>query len=237
MIDILEQIFRNSEFTCLKEFAKDVGDEKKTLLRRIYVNSYDEMYFILEGEIHKEILADILGICAEAEADKEIQKRYKSNWVLILLSPVSGELSWEDRKRVLLIEENKYFCRKYVMWYNSTEKKELEELCQGDYSIQNINKIIENYTHFSRFKASENEGYDCLSRIFIKLPYLSLNSLETTDKTIADFVQKKLNEIHPELFYKLKTGDIDAIEEYITLSDKEKNEIDKKIELLGKEKK
>lgn len=240
MINIMDEIFENSSFIRLKELnrqTKEADDNKKALLRRIYVNEYDEMYFILEGEIHEDTLKEILGICAEAEANKEIKKSYKSNWILILLSPVDDELLWEQRNMVLSIEENKYYCRKYVIWYNSDEKEEVLKLCKNDYSIQNINSIIGNYDYFNQFKTSENKGYECLSRIFIKLPYLSLITLETIDKTMADFVQKKLNEIHPDLFCKLAIGDVEKIEDYVMLSQKEKSEIDKEIEKLTKEKK
>lgn len=240
MVNILDQIFQDKKFICMKELSNqernDVENEK-TLLRRVYINDYDEMYFVVEGELSGDTLTDILGICAEIEENSEIRKCYKSNWVLILLTPIIGELSWEQRKKILLIEENKYFCRKYVLWYDDKEKSDLEELCQGNYSIKNINSIIENYTYFSSFKNSDNKGYEVLSRIFIKLPYMSLNSLETTDKTIADFVRKKINDIHPELFEKLEIGDADVIEKYVTLSDKEKSDIEKKIAVLTKEKK
>ena len=42
---------------------------------------------------------------------------------------------------------------------------------------------------------SEDKGYDCLSRIFVKLPFLNLTDLRTTDKTILDYIKKELNDI------------------------------------------
>lgn len=167
----------------------------KVALKKIYINKFDEMYFVVEGNLSKNILDEILEICLESEKNVEISKNYKSNWVLVLLTSIEAELSWNQRKRVLFIEENKYFCRKYVMWYTAEEKEELEKLCESDYSTSNINSIIESYSNFSKFKNSEDKGYDCLSRIFVKLPFLNLTDLRTTDKTILDYIEKELNDI------------------------------------------
>lgn len=164
-------------------------------------------------------------------------KNYKSNWVLVLLTSIDAELSWNQRKHVLFIEENKYFCRKYVMWYTAEEKEELEKLCESDYSTSNINSIIESYSNFSKFKKSEDKGYDCLSRIFVKLPFLNLTDLRTTDKTILDYIKKELNDISKGLAEKLETGELENIESDIILSEREQKSIDKKVATLIKEKK
>lgn len=219
----------------LKEQSKSVNE--KATLKKIYINKFDEMYLVVEGDLSKNVLDDIIEICLEVEKDTRISKRYKSNWVLVLLTPIDAGLSRNQRKRVLLIEENKYFCRKYVMWYTAEEKEELEKLCNGNYSTSNINGIIEDYRNFSKFKNSDYKGYECLSRIFIKLPFLNLKNLRTTDKTILDFIKKELNGINKDLVEKLGTGDIDFIESVIILSDKEMKDIDKKMAELTKEKK
>ena len=82
----------------------------------------------------------------------------------------------------------------------------------------------------------EDKGYDCLSRIFIKLPFLNLTNLKTTDKTIMDYIEKELNSINEELFDKIERGDLESIENDIILSEREQSEIEKKLEVLKKEK-
>lgn len=240
MINIIDQIFRNNGFTLMEQLGlknQSKGMGGKTALKKIYINKFDEMYFVVEGNLSKNTLDEILEICLESEKDVEINKNYKSNWVLVLLTSIDAELSWNQRKRVLFIEENKYFCRKYVMWYTAEEKEELEKLCERDYSTSNINSIIENYINFSKFKNLEDKGYDCLSRIFIKLPFLNLTDLATTDKTILYYIKKELNGISKGLAEKLETGELDNIESDIILSDREQKSIEKKVAELIEEKK
>lgn len=240
MINIIDEIFRNNGFTPMEqvEIKKQSEDvTRKTVLKKIYINKFDEMYFVVEGNIGKHTLDEIIEICLEAEKNNGITKSYRSNWVLVLLTSIDAELSWDQRKHVLFIEENKYFCRKYVMWYTANEKEELDKMCDRNYSTSNINSIIENYSNFKSFKNFENKGYACLSRIFIKLPFLSLTDLSITDKTILDYIKKELNGISKGLAEKLETGDLENIESDIILSEKEQRIIDKKVAVLTKEKK
>ena len=216
MIKIIDKIFEQNSFILLegamkelikKEQSKDEEklidvplEEGRTVLRRIYVNEQDEMYFLVEGKLKRNALNEVVGICAEAEGIVEIKKSYKSNWGLLYLTPVDETLTWEQKKRVMQIEENKYFCRKYVLWYSEEEKEKLTELCQENYSNKNLNSMVENYDFFSQFKQSNHKGYECLSRIYIKLPFMNLSDLKTTDQTVLEVVKKKLDEFHPELF-------------------------------------
>lgn len=248
MIKIIDKIFEQNSFALLAEVMKKLTEKEhgsneekfidnlskdgKTVLRRIYVNEQDEMYFLVEGKLNENTLNEVTAICAEAEVSIEIRKSYKSNWGLLYLTPVDKTLTWEQQKRVMQIEENKYFCRKYVLWYSDEEKENLEELCQGNYSSKNLNSIVENYDFFSRFKKSGHKGYECLSRIYIKLPFMNLSDLGTTDQTVLEVVKKKLDEFHPELFYKLQNGDVESIEDYVNLSEKEEKDIQKIINKL-----
>ena len=83
----------------------------------------------------------------------------------------------------------------------------------------------------------QDKGYDCLSRIFVKLPFLNLTDLRTTDKTILDYIEKELNDISKGLAEKLETGELENIESDIILSEREQKSIDKKVAALIKEKK
>ena len=85
MIKIVDKIFQENDFKYLEKLRtnEEVDEGRNAVLKRIYVNEHDEMYFIVEGKLDKNILDEIIGICAEAEGNGEIPKSYKSNWYLI----------------------------------------------------------------------------------------------------------------------------------------------------------
>ena len=48
MINIIDQIFRNNGFTLMEQLGLDNQSEdvsEKTVLKKIYINKFDEMYF------------------------------------------------------------------------------------------------------------------------------------------------------------------------------------------------
>ena len=68
MINIIDQIFRNNGFTLMKqsELENQIEDVSgKVALKKIYINKFDEMYFVVEGNLSKNILDEILEICLE----------------------------------------------------------------------------------------------------------------------------------------------------------------------------
>ncbi len=230
MIGMIEEIFENSGFAFNSEIQRVVFGEET--YGKVYINYMDEMYFVIETCLDGTILEKIIGICAKVEENELVKRRYKSNWVIIFVTKIAGKLTWEQRKEILLIEENKYFCRKYVFWYNEDEKKKMKELCNEDYSVQNINNIIQSSTYFNSFKEDNNAGYECLSRLFIKLPFMNLSAMVRMKETITDFLKKNIEDLSKGLFEKLINGDTEEIQNKIALSDAEKITIDNLIKKL-----
>lgn len=227
MIDIIGKIFENSEFWSDDEIKNCIDKENDGF--HVYVNDLDEMYFLIEDCLDGSLLDRIISICANAEAIEKIRKKYKSNWVVVVIVKIQGELEWAQRKEILFIEENKYFCRKYVFWYNQEEKTAIETICNEDYTVQNIDDLIKNNVSFASFKEGDNIGYGCLSRIFIKLPFLNLTTMTTMDKSFMDYVRENVENLAGGLFEKLCTNDLDQIMEGIELQESNKKEIENRI--------
>ena len=150
-------------------------------------------------------------------------------WVVVVIVKIQGELEWAQRKEILFIEENKYFCRKYACCYTQEEKTATETICNEDYSVQNIDDLIKNNVSFASFKEGDNIGYGCLSRIFIKLPFLNLTTMTTMDKSFMDYVRENVENLAGGLFEKLCTNDLDQIMEGIELQESNKKEIENRI--------
>lgn len=150
----------------------------------------------------------------------------------MIVVKINGTLTWDQTKEILCVEENKYFCRKYVFWYSNEEKEEMEKLCDSDYSVENMEDIIKRIEYFSQFKNNQNIGYDCLSRLFIKLPFLNLSAMSVMKDSITDYIKKNTEKIKKGLFEKLRNEELAAIEEYIDLDSSEICEIEAELKKL-----
>ncbi len=90
---------------------------------------------------------------------------------------------------------------------------------------------------FKKFKKDKgkSKGYDLLSRIYIKLPFLTLNEIVTMNRTLTDYVQDSLSELNTGLFKAItdELEDDKLIDNSINLfrlSEKELDEIHKELE-------
>ena len=136
---LLKEVFKNHEFS--KNFEEQFRE--KTAIDEIvdvFVNKYDEMYFIIFGKLQRDTLSQIIDLCAEVEKNQFYKKSWKSNWVVLYITELATDLTNEQKKIVMQIDENKFFCRKYVFWYTDEEKEALKKLCENDFSKETLNR-------------------------------------------------------------------------------------------------
>lgn len=229
MREILGEIFENNNFSSI---LNEIYPEKNPYdeLIDICVNELDEMYFIVSGKLDKDSLNNILEICEEEEKNKKYSKAYKSNWVVLYISKLQGKISEVEKTYVMNIEENKFFCRKYVFWYTDKEIEALKQLCGGKYTNENMSLYIRDYVYFCEFKKGENLGYDCLSRIYIKLPFLNLETIQTTNETIRSCIERELNELGEGIKSDFFSDTVESILSKINVSERELEKINKGLE-------
>lgn len=233
MRDILWKIFENHGF-CEKTEERFIDPNSAGEPDEIFINAQDEMYFIMTGELCNDTLSRIISVCAEEEKHEFYKKRWKSNWVLVYMTEISGELTKEQKRIVMQIEENKFFCRKYVFWYSDQEKEALKEFCGNVFSKEVLHEKVSDDKAFNEFKKEGHRGYECLSRLYIKLPFLGLEQMPATEDTIFTCVYEELrsiSEIAAELF---KDGEIEGILNEIELEGKDLKEVEKKLKNLEK---
>lgn len=72
----MDKIFQSNGFKYTEELRskEEAGVNQNAVLKRIYVNEYDEMYFIVEGMLDMNILDEIIGICSNAEGNGKFRK-------------------------------------------------------------------------------------------------------------------------------------------------------------------
>ena len=233
MRDILRKVFRDQGF-CEKTEERMSCPEPSGGPDEIFVNAQDEMYFLMTGELRNDTLSRIISVCAEEEKNEFYKKRWKSNWVLVYITEIPEELTKEQKRIVMQIEENKFFCRKYVFWYSDQEKEALKEFCGNVFSKEVLHEKVSDDKAFNEFKKEGHRGYECLSRLYIKLPFLGLEQMPATEDTIFTCVYEELrsiSEIAAELF---KDGEIEGILNEIELEGKNLKEVEKKLKNLEK---
>lgn len=232
MREIIKKIFDDHGF--LGEIKNRYMDNKPAEgLDEIYINEFDEMYFIMSGTLQRDTLSRLINICAKEEENDFFKKSWKSNWVLIYITKIPAELTKEQKNFVMQIEENKFFCRKYVFWYSDKEKEALKELCKNDFSRGVLNEKISDAQLFGVFKKKGDKGYECLSRLYIKLPFLNLQQIPTTDETIFTCINDEIKLINEKLAEKFEDGEIEEILKLVELNEKELKELDQNVKAIG----
>lgn len=231
MREIVREIFESHGFLRKNE-EREKDKEPIDGLYEIFVSEYDEMYFVMTGKLHADTLNTIIDICAEEEENPFYKRSWKSNWLFIYIAEISDELTKEQRRIVMQIEENKFFCRKYVFWYSNQEKEALGKLCGNAFSKAVMQDKITDFKVFEEFKKKGNKGYECLSRLYIKLPFLNLQQVPTTGETIFTCVTDELSLVHEKLGEVFQDEEMDEILNQVELSEKERKEIDDEIKRL-----
>lgn len=238
MLEILDEIFKQKEFYKMEKIVE------KESVKRVYTNSFDDMYIIMETKLNGNTIDELMDICQEIFKEKTVNKAKKSNWFLLLLVKQDEYLSYEQnhisdmqRKWILDIEENQFYCRKYVLWYAEEEKEALREILNENYEMDNIYNVLQNYEYFREFKESKNVGYELLTRLCIKLPFMNLLDLKQMNKSIEEILASKVNAIEEGLFDLLvEYEDINLLLESVPLDVTEYTKIENDIlELVGDE--
>lgn len=238
MLEILDEIFKQKEFYKMEKIVE------KESVKRVYTNSFDDMYIIMETKLNGNTIDELMDICQEIFKEKTVNKAKKSNWFLLLLVKQDEYLFYEQnhisdmqRKWILDIEENQFYCRKYVLWYAEEEKEALREILNENYEMDNIYNVLQNYEYFREFKESKNVGYELLTRLCIKLPFMNLLDLKQMNKSIEEILASKVNAIEEGLFDLLvEYEDINLLLESVPLDVTEYTKIENDIlELVGDE--
>ena len=203
----------------------------KNLNTKIYINEKSETYILVfVDRLDDKLPSDIFSLCAdELHTSDKLTQAQKSNLSIIIVTKIENKLSDIQKNIIYKIEESDLYYKKFVLWYSEEELKCMLAIVGNDYTPYSINNILVNKNLFERFKKcqEDNKGYSLLSRIYIKLPFLTLNELETLDKTLSEYIRESLNQLNLQLF-EVITDHIDdskVIDDSINLIELSKNEL------------
>lgn len=234
MINILNEIFTENGF--LNNNIEWEGWNSNT-----YTNSESETYIMLFLDyIPSDIVYNVFEFCSNVLYITEIlSKAQKSNLNIVIISKISANISDLEKNIVFKVEENDLYYKKFLLWYGDDEVQALKKICNNNFSMNILDNILLDREKFRAFKNNEiiGKGYCLLSRIYIKLAFLTLNNIKTLNKNLSDYINDSMSSINSNLYNYVINNDNDNdnefIEnslEYVVLSEKEIIKIESELE-------
>lgn len=167
MINIINTIFTSSNFKSTECKSGTIysltEDEKKSFWLVVTTQSID---VILEHQ------ATYFEDCKEAISDPALEK----NLSLLILHQSKNLLDSSLKQKILEIEENPYFFKKYVLYFTQNELNSLFSI-NTSIDINFLGAQISSKSTFAAYKEKlNNETWQSLLyRIAIKIPFVKLN--------------------------------------------------------------
>lgn len=228
MNEILEIIKRYNEtlITDMSDLESVVYNEEFVILK----NAINNYFCIFEANED---------ICDTEKIVTNIEKSCRENIILSKIKPqfiysiVIMKTSYADDKifkKIIEIEENEYFCKKYVFYYSDDEKKEFESWAKKK-KKNTFNELINLETNNRDINKSDKNAIAIkfMLKIIIKFIFIKVNIdnkklisfdnelIKQLAKISDENVKKNLNLFDEEKLDKLISMDLDeAVEEYIS---------------------
>ena len=184
LIDILKNIFINNEFT---ETTITYLEYKCFLYRR---NNEDNFFIVLDkesisnDELNSLISQGFLELYNKLEKLEVTDKTFEKNATLVLCLKIENDL-------INKIEEDSYLFKKNIIVYSEKMETALLKLVKDDYFLSNINNLLNSDIMFEESKNNQNDGYTLLSRLFIKIPFLTYKRGVRELGNLSEIIQKK----------------------------------------------
>ncbi|MED3685613.1 hypothetical protein P4530_21835 [Bacillus thuringiensis] len=210
MRDLLKNIFNNADFNVIEEVQLV---NEKTFLAISSIDckvNYYLVVFIQENVKTFLEEADFSAFLEYMKNEEFYNSNMEKNFSLLVCLNYNKEIDVEMQKDIYEIEENPYDFKKYVLIYSDEQVQMLsKELLSPEYrmlipveGIKNVlNKILIDNARFYNFKNYMNDTvYDLITKIFIKLPFLSTEigkekQMENLQEKIKNKLDEELNEL------------------------------------------
>ncbi|TAJ05450.1 hypothetical protein DMA11_23500 [Marinilabiliaceae bacterium JC017] len=155
--------------------------------------------------------------CQEVLKDPKLNKNLS---LLVLKEFEDGEELLQVKQKILNIEEDPYFFKKYVLYYSKSELSDFKrELIGANAHEFLLNKVISQEC-FNGYKRGENSWKSLLYRIASKVPFIKLNVAESKglkplfEKNEQKLQTNDLKGLHDDLMEILEDYDIDEIKQF-----------------------
>lgn len=208
LINLLVPLLESFEFS---GHVIEFGDYTSHL----YINRESSDYFILLDKTDIDLAAleqlytqDLNRLDEIIKQSDFINEAYEKNTTLILC--IRNDTGLQDTGIVSSIEEDKYLFKKNILFYASSEVDELDTLFDSHYTGNKANEILRSDGCFETIQNNRSTGYALLARLFIKLPFLSLQNHQVDLENLSLIIQDEaITQNITELYNTISNTNID----------------------------
>lgn len=193
MRKVLESIFATNKF---KSYS--LKESKET---SIYLSDGNRTNFFIHETFDLAAIDDtfINTLVTKIKAEEYWKTELIKNTVILFLFNSTESNSVYLQNQIQRIEEDKYGFKKYVLDFSSPQLQELLTVIKNDeLDSSSLNKLLADKTRFNGFakEKSLTSYYELLLKIFIKLPFLKL---ETATGNFESLESQLLQEMGTDL--------------------------------------
>ncbi len=134
------------------------------------------------------------------------------------------------QQQILLIEEDQYFVKKYVIIYTPNAVSKVSDLITNEQLLSAVNNRISFQNILNKEVNQDSEDYILLLQLFVKLPFLTLKFSEDEFVSLSEKLRKNLGNEYPKFKQLLKSKE--EFQKIDFQSKESDNEIEKLLNLL-----
>lgn len=228
MNKILEIIkkYNGTLISGMEDSESVIYDEKFIILKNRIKNHFCIFEFDHNETNIEEIVAYIERCCNENEILRNIKPQFIYAIVILKTTCIGEQLN----KKIIEIEENEYFCKKYVFYYNDNEVNTFEAWAEKN-KKNSFNELItiESNNKTINKKDKDSIALKFMLRILIKFIFVRVDLeykgevsfenelLEQLKKIKKDSIKSNINKLNEEGLGKLMAMNLDeAVDSYLS---------------------
>ncbi|CAH2715079.1 hypothetical protein BACCIP111895_02263 [Neobacillus rhizosphaerae] len=211
MYNLINSIFKEAEFEMNERInLRGNFSANFSFLTRTNNNKFD-FYLVAnfkEGEVNLDSLKEQLDQCFESILEEmNVTGIDKNLSFLLLLETESINYSKEQIRYIYNLEEDPYDFKKYVLTYTQSQVEALERHLKEKTEVPlttTLNNLLQEKKLFAYFKKKEEDRsttekqevllYDLVTKLFIKLPFLSVLIKQKRLVSLKHEIDESLNQ-------------------------------------------
>lgn len=232
MIQLLKNIFKENNIIEIEEKKECFTYEKKSFFFNINIQESELVKIKNSESLYNNVdFKDILKVYKDLVSTSGINQIEKNSSLIVTVKCEDLRSLTDLQQQILLIEENEFFFKKYVILYTDESISELSE-------SPTINFLQEKLNDFEKFDKYSDEGYTSelaeymvVLQLFIKLPFLKLTFSQDEYFDLTNKLKNSLS--NDSLIYENLVKNINKFEAIDFTNEEVGKEIEELLKLLN----